>query len=73
MFEFGAVLFLASIFEGTLLYASIYALLRSLAAIVLSSWLGSLVDRSNRLGVLRKSIGKVTEILDGEDSKEACR
>ncbi|GAD95214.1 conserved hypothetical protein [Paecilomyces variotii No. 5] len=56
MFEFGAVLFLASIFSGTLLYASIYALLRSLAAVVLSSWLGSLVDRSNRLSVLRKSI-----------------
>lgn len=59
MFEFGAVLFLASIFPATLLYASIYALVRSLAAIVLSSWLGSLVDRSNRLSVLRKSIGKV--------------
>ncbi|KAJ9199702.1 hypothetical protein DTO164E3_4587 [Paecilomyces variotii] len=56
MFEFGAVLFLASIFPATLLYASIYALVRSLAAIVLSSWLGSLVDRSNRLSVLRKSI-----------------
>lgn len=58
MFEFGAVLFLASIFSGTLLYASIYALVRSLAAIVLSSWLGSWIDKSNRLVVLRQSIGK---------------
>lgn len=57
MFEFGAVLFLASIFSGTLLYASIYALVRSLAVAVLSSWLGSLVDRLNRLTALRLSIG----------------
>ncbi|KAJ5227125.1 uncharacterized protein N7469_007131 [Penicillium citrinum] len=56
MFEFGAVLFLASIFPGTLLYASIYALVRSLSAVALSSWLGSKVDRSNRLVVLRQSI-----------------
>ncbi|RAH65792.1 putative iron-regulated transporter [Aspergillus aculeatinus CBS 121060] len=56
MFEFGAVLFLASIFPGTLLYASIYALVRSLSAVVLSSWLGSVVDRSNRLTALRHSI-----------------
>ena len=56
MFEFGAVLFLASIFPGTLLYASIYALVRSLSAVLLSSWLGSIVDRSNRLKVIRQSI-----------------
>ncbi|KAL2011443.1 hypothetical protein VTN00DRAFT_4161 [Thermoascus crustaceus] len=56
MFEFGAVLFLASIFSGTLLYASVYALVRSLAVAVLSSWLGSLVDRLNRLMALRLSI-----------------
>lgn len=57
MFEFGAVLFLASIFPGTLLYASIYALVRSLSAVVLSSLLGSVVDQSNRLTALRHSIG----------------
>ncbi|KAL4891271.1 Ferroporti-1 [Aspergillus ambiguus] len=56
MFEFGSVLFLASIFPGTLLYASIYALVRSLSAVVLSSWLGSVVDRSNRLKTIRHSI-----------------
>ena len=58
MFEFGAVLFLASIFPGTLLYASIYALVRSLSAVALSSWLGAKVDSSNRLVVLRHSIGR---------------
>ncbi|RAK99499.1 putative iron-regulated transporter [Aspergillus ibericus CBS 121593] len=56
MFEFGAVLFLATIFPGTLLYASVYALVRSLSAVVLSSWLGSVVDRSNRLRAIRHSI-----------------
>ncbi|RAL14594.1 putative iron-regulated transporter [Aspergillus homomorphus CBS 101889] len=56
MFEFGAVLFLASIYPGTLLYASVYALVRSFSAVLLSSWLGSAVDRSNRLTVLRHSI-----------------
>jgi iron-regulated transporter 1 len=58
MFEFGAVLFLASIFQGTLLYASIYALVRSASAVVLSSWLGSKMDRSNRLLAIRHSIGR---------------
>ncbi|KAL4867551.1 hypothetical protein BDV12DRAFT_118790 [Aspergillus spectabilis] len=56
MFEFGAVVFLASIFPDTLLYASIYALARSLFAIILSSWLGSVVDRLDRLSAIRHSI-----------------
>lgn len=59
MFEFGAVLFLASIFPGTLLYASIYALVRALPAVALSSWLGARVDSSDRLVALRHSIGIV--------------
>lgn len=58
MFEFGAVLFLASIFPGTLLYASIYALVRAFAAVALSSWLGAQVDRSDRLVAVRHSIGR---------------
>lgn len=57
MFEFGAVLFLASIFPDTLLYASIYALVRALSAIVLSSWLGGQVDSLDRLVAVRHSIG----------------
>ncbi|KAL4779483.1 Ferroporti-1 [Aspergillus varians] len=56
MFEFGAVVFLASIFPDTLLYASIYALIRSLFAVILSSWLGSVVDRLDRLSGIRHSI-----------------
>ncbi|KAJ5587444.1 uncharacterized protein N7459_003209 [Penicillium hispanicum] len=56
MFEFGAVLFLASIFPGTLLYASIYALVRALSAVALSSWLGAQVDKLDRLVALRHSI-----------------
>ncbi|KAL2865187.1 putative iron-regulated transporter [Aspergillus lucknowensis] len=56
MFEFGAVVFLASIFPGTLLYASVYALARSLSAVILSSWLGSLVDKMDRLSAIRHSI-----------------
>lgn len=57
MFEFGAVLFLASIFPGTLLYASIYALVRALAAAALLSRLGDRVDRADRLVAVRNSIG----------------
>lgn len=57
MFEFGAVLFLASIFPGTLLYASIYALVRALSAVALSSWLGAQVDVLDRLVAVRHSIG----------------
>ncbi|KAJ5558334.1 hypothetical protein N7535_008547 [Penicillium sp. DV-2018c] len=56
MFEFGAVLFLASIFPETLLYASIYALLRAFSAVALSAWLGAQVDNSDRLVALRHSI-----------------
>ncbi|PKY03533.1 hypothetical protein P168DRAFT_269833 [Aspergillus campestris IBT 28561] len=56
MFEFGAVLFLASIFPDTLLYASIYALCRSFSVVVLSAWLGEVVDRSDRLWAIRMSI-----------------
>ena len=56
MFEFAAVLFLAVITPGTLLYASIYALLRSLAAALLSARVGAYIDRANRLSAIRASI-----------------
>lgn len=55
-FEFGAVLFLALIYPDTLLYASIYALLRSLAAALFSARIGSYVDRTDRLVAIRASI-----------------
>jgi iron-regulated transporter 1 len=55
-FEFGAVIFLAAIFPGTLFFASCYALFRSLSAAILGSWIGNLVDHKNRLVVVRQSI-----------------
>ncbi|KAH9863800.1 hypothetical protein J1614_009732 [Plenodomus biglobosus] len=55
-FEFGAVIFLAAIFPGTLFFASCYALFRSAAAALLGSWIGNQVDRKNRLYVVRQSI-----------------
>ncbi|KAF3033077.1 hypothetical protein E8E12_002392 [Didymella heteroderae] len=56
-FEFGAVIFLAAIFPGTLFFASCYALFRSAVAATLGSWIGGLVDSKNRrLHVVRQSI-----------------
>lgn len=56
LFEFGAVLFLASVFPDTLLPMSIYALVRSGSAIIFSQALGSWIDRGERLVVVRTSI-----------------
>ncbi|KAG8419449.1 hypothetical protein J3458_004313 [Metarhizium acridum] len=56
LFEFGAVLFLASIFPSTLSPMSIYALVRSLSAMLLAHPLGTWIDSGNRLGVVRVSI-----------------
>ncbi|KAF2017624.1 hypothetical protein BU24DRAFT_420667 [Aaosphaeria arxii CBS 175.79] len=55
-FEFGAVIFLATIFPHTLFYTSLYALCRSGAATVFSSYIGWIVDRTDRLVVVRQSI-----------------
>jgi solute carrier family 40 (iron-regulated transporter), member 1 len=56
LFEFGAVLFLASIFPNTLQPMSIYALVRCAAAILFAQAIGSWIDRGNRLYVVRISI-----------------
>jgi iron-regulated transporter 1 len=56
LFEFAAVLFLASIFPDTLLPMSVYALARSGAAIVLARPVGRLIDKGDRLAVVRASI-----------------
>ncbi|EGX89990.1 iron-regulated transporter, putative [Cordyceps militaris CM01] len=56
LFEFGAVLFLASIFPDTLLPMSVYALARSVAAVALAHPVGAWIDRGNRLAVVRASI-----------------
>lgn len=65
MFEFGAFLFLARVFPGTLLFASIYALARSLAVFLLSSWVGAFMDKSNRLSTIRSSISEQYPAVDG--------
>lgn len=59
-FEFGAVLFLASIFPGTLLPMSVYALVRAASAIFLSPLVGRYIDSGDRLQVIRVSIGKLS-------------
>ncbi|GAB1727057.1 hypothetical protein NU195Hw_g3910t1 [Hortaea werneckii] len=56
VFEFGAFLFLASIFPQTLLPASVYAMTRAMFAVLLSSATGYAVDRFPRLSVIRWSI-----------------
>ena len=57
MFEFGAVLFLAATFPGTLTPMSIYALVRSGCAILFSPLVGRIIDTKDRLSVVRFSIG----------------
>ncbi|KAI0274014.1 iron-regulated transporter [Russula aff. rugulosa BPL654] len=55
-FEFGAVLYLATIFPGTLLPMSVYALTRGLSAVLFAPAVGQYIDTSNRLQVVRLSI-----------------
>ncbi len=57
VFEFGAVLYLATIFPGTLLPMSVYALTRGASAILFSPAVGQYIDAGNRLQVVRLSIG----------------
>jgi iron-regulated transporter 1 len=58
LFEFAAVLFVSTIFPGTLFPASIYALTRSASVIVFSTAIGRFIDRSDRMPLIRLSIGK---------------
>ena len=58
VFEFGAVLYLASIYPGTLLPMSVYALSRQVSTILFSPFIGRYIDRANRLKVVRLSIGE---------------
>ena len=57
-FEFGGVLYLATIFPGTLLPMSVYALTRGLSAMLFAPAVGQYIDTSNRLQVVRLSIGE---------------
>ena len=59
VFEFGAVLYLATIFPNTLLPMSVYAVARGVAAIVLSPGLGRYIDKAERLRCVRLSIGMI--------------
>ncbi|KAI5463355.1 Ferroporti-1 [Mariannaea sp. PMI_226] len=56
VFEFGSVLYLASIFPGTLMPMSVYAVVRGASVILLSSLVGQHIDREDRLKVVRLSI-----------------
>ena len=67
-FEFGTVLFLASIFPMTLLPLSIYALVRSASAILFAPMIGRAIDRRSRLPVVRFSIGKFALIRKSSKS-----
>lgn len=60
VFEFGAFLFLANLYPQTLLPASIYALARAASAAICSPYIGSYVDRLDRLKLVRLSIGTPT-------------
>lgn len=56
VFEFGSVLYLGSLFPGTLLPMSLYAFARGLAALTCASAVGRYIDTGNRLEVVRLSI-----------------
>lgn len=60
VFEFGAVLYFATAFPGTLLAMSVYAFVRGLSAILFASAIGAYIDRQDRLKVVRTSIGELT-------------
>ncbi|RSM15094.1 hypothetical protein CDV31_005175 [Fusarium ambrosium] len=56
VFEFGAVLYMATIFPGTLMPMSVYAFVRGLSAIAFAPAVGMYIDTGNRLQVVRASI-----------------
>lgn len=56
VFEFGAVLYLATIFPSTLLPMSAYAFTRGLSALVFAPAVGQYIDTGDRLKVVRTSI-----------------
>jgi solute carrier family 40 (iron-regulated transporter), member 1 len=56
VFEFGAVLYLATMFPHTLLPMSVYALCRGMAAVIFAPAVGRYIDTGERLHVVRASI-----------------
>lgn len=73
VFEFGAVLYLAKIFPGTLLPMSVYAFARSLSALIFSSAIGRYIDENNRLKVVRSSISTPVPCPWFRCSTPACK
>ncbi|KAF8435587.1 Ferroporti-1 [Terfezia claveryi] len=57
IFEFAALLFLATVFPNSLREMSVYALVRACSAILLAPAIGYYIDSGNRLRVLTVSIG----------------
>jgi iron-regulated transporter 1 len=70
VFEFGAVLYLATIYPSSLLHMSVYALSRGLAAILFAPTVGHYIDIGNRLRVVQVSIGMF--LYNGRCSKDPC-
>lgn len=56
LFEFGAALFLTSVFPGTLLPVSVYSLVRNAGYILFAQPLGAWINTGNRRDVIRTSI-----------------
>lgn len=56
VFEFGAALFLTSIYPGTLLPVSIYSLVRNAGYIIFAQPVGNWINKGNRLNLIRASI-----------------
>lgn len=56
VFEFGAALFLTSIYPGTLLPVSIYSLVRNAGYIMFAQPVGNWINKGNRLNLIRTSI-----------------
>lgn len=56
LFEFGAALFLTSVFPGTLLPVSVYSLVRNAGYIMFAQPLGNWINEGNRLNIIRTSI-----------------
>lgn len=56
LFEFGAALFLTSVFPGTLLPVSVYCLVRNAGCIVFAQPVGRWISKGHRLRVVRASI-----------------
>jgi len=73
LFEFGAVLFISTIFPGTLFPASIYALTRSASVVVCSTFIGRLIDRSERMHLIRLSISKLSSLVNTHPSSSTYR